>query len=241
MNQRGRLLAVAAVLVAIVAATLWSRRGLTLALARDHVVVGRLLVPAARGSAAPAELAGAAAILDEPGRQAETRAALRRALAETRGESVDFGFGPGDAAPEIDGAAPGAVDLPSTATALLRAQRNPLFVLHSRQPAALARMAARRGWIGPLAAEVFASARSISVAADEDREAGWLHVTLALEFADGDGAGRALDRLTAANGDYGQLGFIAQPGYERVVRQTCLVVIRLDARTEQAAQALRGR
>jgi len=235
------MLTVAAILAAVVGAILWSRRGLALALNRDHAIVGRVLVPAARGAAAPVEIAGAVAILDEPGRQSETRSAINRAVSGARGESVDFGFGPGDTAPEVNETTQGATDLPAVATSLLRAQKNPLFILHTRDPGSLARIAARRGWLGPLAAEVFTSARTISVAGDEDKEGGWFHLTIALEFGDGASAERALARLTSANGDYGQLGFVAQPGYERVVRQTRLVVIRLDARTEKVARAMRGR
>jgi len=235
------MLAIVAVLAIIVGAALWSRRGLTLALAREHAVVGRVLAASLRESAAPLELAGAVSILDEPGRQPATRAALQEAVAKGRDEPVDFGFGEGDAASEIRAGGEGSVELPAVATALLRAQKNPLLIVHTRQTERLARIASRRGWLGPLAAEVFASARSISAALDEDREAGWLRITLALEFTSGEAAEQALARLSSANGDYGQLGFVAQPGYERIVRQTRLVVIRLDTRTETAARQLRGR
>lgn len=241
MNLRRRMLVVAAILATVAGAVLWSRRGLTLALSRDHPVLGRVLVPAARSSAAPIELSGAVTMLDEPGRQAETRALLNRAVAESRKAYVDFGFGTGDPMPEIGLQVEGSTELPPIATSLLQAQKNPIFILHTRQPAALARIAARRGWLGPLAADIFSAARSISVVADEDKEGGWLRFTLALEFEDGAGAERALAQLTSADGDYGKLGFVAQPGYERVVRQTRLVVIRLDARTDQAARALRAR
>lgn len=241
MNLRRRMLWLALALLAGIGALLWSWRGTSLRLGREHAVVGRLLVGATRGSAASAEIAGAAGLLDDPARQASTRAGLAAALAKATGETLDFGFGLGEPSVEVGPETDRRLPLAAHAAALLRAQDNPLLLVHTTQPAQLAKVAARRGWIGPLAAEVFASARSISVAVSEDAEGGRLRVTLALEFAEGAAAEKALARLTAANGDYGQLGFVAQPGYERIVRRTHLVVIRLDAPTALAAGHLRGR
>lgn len=217
---------------------LWTRRPEELSLSRDHAVIGRLVAPAARASAVGIEIAGAASLLDQPDRAGRMRSDLRAAFAEA-GDTMDFGFGVEDGSPEVAPRTQSRVPLPDTATALLRAQETPLLIIHTREPERLAKVGARRGWLGPLAAEVFASAQSISVAVSEDAERGWLRITLALEFAKGEQAEAALRRLTAAEGDFGQLGFVAQPGYERVVRRTRLVVIRLDARIDAAARQLR--
>lgn len=237
MRRKTRVIAVAALLLASGAAYLWSRRPVVLALERDNPVIGRLFVANLRQSSIRPEISGSPALLETRGQDTSPRAALLRAVEAATGETVDFGFGAGSGA-EIGAGEPRTIELPPVAAALLRAQDNPLLILHTRQPAELARVAARRGWLGPLAAEVFASAQGISVAIDEDTAVGWLRVTLALEFPDGEAAEQGLRRLSAANGDYGQLGFIAQPGYERIVRKTRLVVIRLDARTESAARQL---
>lgn len=241
MPSRRRILLLSIALATGLALVLWHRRGILLNLERDHAVVGRLLVPAARLSSAGAEVVAAAALLDEPRRSAETRAKLREAFVAAKGETMDFGFGPGDAAAEIAPAADGRISLGETASALLRTQDNPLLILRSAQPTSLAKVGARRGWIGPLAAEILGTAKAIGVAVAENPEDGWMHITLALEFEDGTSAESALKRLTAANGDFGQLGFIAEPGYERIVRRTHLVVIRLDARADTVARHLTNR
>ena len=239
MNLRRRMLWVAGSLVAVVGIALWSLRGTDLALEREHPVIGRLVLPATRASAAGEEIAGAAALLDELRRIPETRDTLTRAYAAAKGETLDFGLGPEDPAPEVAPKTDRRVTLPSVASALLRARDNTLLVLHTRSPAAFAAAGRRRGWLGPLSADIFASARSISLAVSEDT--GWFRITVALEFADGASAEAALGRMTAANGDYGQLGFVAQPGYERIARQTQLVVIRLDTPVAVAGRHLRRR
>lgn len=237
MRRRTRVIIVAGLLLSAAGAYLWSHRPVMLALERENPVLGRLFVANLRQSSIRPEISGSPALLETRGAESSPRAALLRAVEAATGETVDFGFGGIDGA-EVGSGEPRTIELPPVAAALLRAQDNPLLILHTRQPGELARVAARRGWLGPLAAEVFASAQGISVALDEDTAVGWLRVTLALEFVDGEAAEQGLRRLSSANGDYGQLGFVAQPGYERIVRRTRLVVIRLDARSESAARQL---
>lgn len=237
MSSRARLLGLATLGAMLAAgAWLWSHRTLRLSLRQDHPVVGRLLTPAVRRSVASAEIAGAPALLAKASGETSPRARLLLALGEPANEPVDFGLGADGTETEIARRQEGCVDLPAVATALLRAEDNPLLVLHTREPAELARVASRRGWIGPLASEVLGSAQAINLVVGADANDDWLRITLALEYADGSSAEAALRRLTQANGDPGQLGFIAQPGYERIVRRTSMVVIRLDARAESAAR-----
>lgn len=243
VSTRRRIVLLGVVTALAAGLALWASRDVELALSRGHPVIGRLLIPAARASAVGTEIAGAASLLDLPDRAGRTRSDLQSAFtrsANGKGETLDFGLGVDDE-PEFAPRTQARVPLPATASALLRAQDNPLLILHTGEPARLAKVGARRGWLGPLAADVFASAQAISLAVSEDTEGGWMHVTLALEFADGESAEVALRRLTAAEGDFGQLGFVAQPGYERVVRRTRLVVIRLDARVDSVARQLRTR
>jgi hypothetical protein len=239
MNLRRRILWVAASLMAVIGAALWALRGTDLSLEREHPVIGRLVLPAARASSAGTEIAAAVAMLDEPGRVSATRESLSQAFASATGETLDFGLGPSDPSPEIAPRTDRVVELPSAASALLRARDNTLLIVHTRTPGAFATAGRRRGWLGPLAAEVFTSARTLSLAVSEDT--GWFRITLALEFPDGATAEAALGRLTSASGDYGKLGFVAQPGYERIARQTRLVVIRLDAPVAVVASHLRRR
>lgn len=233
------MLWVAASLLIVMVAAFWALRGIELSLEREHPVIGRLMLSAARASSAGTEIATAVAILDEPSRVSATRERLYHAFAAANGEALDFGLGPSDPSPEIDPRTERTVSLPSAASALFRARDNTLLIVHTRNPATFASSGRRRSWLGPLAADVFASAQSLSLAVSED--AGWFRITLALEFADGAAAEKALGRLTSASGDYGKLGFVAQPGYERIARQTRLVVIRLDAPVPVVASHLRRR
>lgn len=239
MHLRRRILWVAASLLAVLGIALWSLRGTDLALEREHAIIGRLILPASRASTGGEEIATAAGLLDELKRIPQTREALGKAFASTKGDTLDFGFGPNDTAPEIGPQTEHRVTLPSVASALLRARDNTLLIVHTADTAAFATAGRRRGWLGSLSAEVFASARTISLAVSED--GGWFRITIALEFPDGASAEAALARLTAATGDFGRLGFVAQPGYERIARQTKLVVIRLDTTVAVAASHLRRR
>ncbi len=238
MNFRRRTFWLVASLALTAAMIFWFRRGTDLSLERNHSTVGRVFIPAAQKSAAGLKITGAPALIDEISRVSSTRDRLVAAFKSTQSPTIDFGFGPGDESVEVAPATESRIGLPAIADTLLKAQDNPLLIVHIREPARLAQVAARRSWIGPLAGDVFASAQSISIAVDEDTEAGRLHVTFALEFPDSDAAEAALKRLTSAQGDYAQLGFIARPGYERVVRRTRLVVIRIDVQSNEAAEYL---
>jgi hypothetical protein len=238
MNFRRRTLWLVASLVLTTGMIFWFTRGTALSLERDHGTVGRICIPAVQKSAAGLKITGAPALIDEMSRVSSTRDRLVAAFKSTQSATVDFGFGPGDESVEVAPVTENRIGLPAIADALLKAQDNPLLIVYTREPARLAQVAAKRSWIGPLAGNVFASARSISIAVDEDAEAGRLHVTFALEFPDSDAAEVALKRLTSAQSDYAQLGFIARPGYERVVRRTRLVVIRIDVQSNEAAEYL---
>jgi hypothetical protein len=212
-----------------------------LELERAHPVVLRAYPERLAASATGPGLLAACGWMDEPGRAGATRATLGN-LAGTGRAWTDLGFGPGDLAPELPGmASEGKVTLPLHASALLATAERPLLLLHAFEPGILAETSRRRGWLGPLAAEVAASAMSATVLARESASPPVLQVTLALEFADGAAAEAALRRLTEAQGDLGQLGFAAQPGYERIVRRTKLVVIRLDVDAGLARAKLRAR
>lgn len=212
-----------------------------LALDRPHPVVIRAFPDRIATSATGPGLLAACGWMDAPARAGATRATLGL-LAQPGRASIDLGFGPGDPAPELTAAgATGTVALPAHASALLGTADQPLLLLHAFQPGAFADTARRRGWLGPLAAEIAASARSVSALVTESATPPTLHVTLAMEFADGAAAESALRRLTDAQGDFGQLGFAAQPGYERIVRRTRLVVIRLDVDAALARSKLRPR
>lgn len=238
MNLRRRVFWLAGSLVLTASIVFWFKRGTSLSLERNHGTMGRVFVTATRQSPAGLKIAGAPALIDEISRVGSTRDRLVTAYKSTQSPTIDFGFGPGEEGVEVAPATQSRIGLPAIADTLLKAQDNPLLILHIREPARLAQVAARRSWVGPLAGDVFASARSISVAVDEDTVSARLRVTFALEFPDGDAAEAALKRLTSAQGDYSQLGFIAQPGYERVVRRTQLVVIRIDVQSNEAAEHL---
>jgi hypothetical protein len=238
MNLRRRAFWLAASLLLTAIVVFWFNRGTSLSLERNHGTMGRVFVSATRQSSAGLKIAGAPALIDEISRVGLTRDRLLTAFKSTQGPTVDFGFGPGDESAEVAPTTESRIRLPAIANTLLKAQDNPLLIVYIGEPARLAQVAARRNWIGPLAGDVFASARSISVAVDEDTVSARLRVTFALEFANGDAAEAALKRLTSAQGDYSQLGFIAQPGYERVVRRTQLVVIRIDVQSNEAAEHL---
>lgn len=238
-----RRLKLLAALLAVALGMAWVIRGETavLALSQPHPVVARLFPERIARSATGPGIAAACGWMDEPARSASTRATLGRLAAGPAG-ATDVGFGPGDPAPELPGsAAEGGIRLPAHASALLSTAREPLLLLHAFEPVAFAEAARRRGWLGPLAAEIAASARSVSALVAESASPPTLQVTLAMEFADGEAAEAALRRLTAAQGDLGQLGFAAQPGYERIVRRTRLVVIRLDVDAALARSKLRPR
>lgn len=238
MNFRRRTFWLVTSLVLTASAIFWFTRGTSLSLERNHGTIGRIFIPTARQSSAGLKIAGAPALIDEINRVGSTRDRLVTAFQSTQNPTIDFGFSPGDESVEVAPATQSRIGLPAIADALLKAQDNPLLIVYTSEPIRFAQVAARRSWIGPLAGNVFASARSISIAVDEDAEAGRLHVTFALEFLDSDAAEAALKRLTSAQGDYAQLGFIARPGYERVVRRTQLVVIRIDVQSSEAAEHL---
>lgn len=221
--------------------SLWQRE-VTLALERTHPVVIRAFPARIETSVSGRGVLAACGWLDEPTRASTTRALLAT-LSSKGGEGpLDLGFGLGDTSPELPGeSAAGKVTLPLTAATLLSTASNPLLLLHASSVGDFAETARRRGWLGPLVAEVAGSARSLSVLATESAAPATLQVTLALEFNDGESAERALKRLTDAQGDFGQLGFAAQPGYERIVRRTKLVVIRLDVDAALARSKLRTR
>lgn len=238
-----RRLKLLAALLAVGIGLAWAIRGDTtlLALGQGHPVVARLFPQHIARSATGPGIAAACGWMDEPARSAATRATLGR-LAEGARPWADVGFGPGDPAPELPGNSREArVRLPPHASALLSTASEPLLLLHAFDPGAFAEAARRRGWLGPLAAETAASARSVSVLVAESASPPTLQVTLAMEFADGEAAEAALRRLTDARGDFGQLGFAAQPGYERIVRRTRLVVARLEVDAALARSKLRPR
>lgn len=241
LRRRLTLLAALTALGLGLAWFLWQEATL-LALDRTHPVVVRAFPDRIATSATGPGLLAACGWMDDPARAVATRGALGRLAAPGR-ESVDVGFGPGDPAPELTGAgtATGTLALPAHASALLSTAREPLLLLHAFEPAAFSDAARRRGWLGPLAAEIAASARSVSALVTESTAPPTLHVTLAMEFADGASAEAALRRLTDAQGDFGQLGFAAQPGYERIVRRTKLVVVRLEVDASLARSKLRPR
>lgn len=221
--------------------SLWQQE-VTLALARPHPVALRAFPDRIAASATGPGLLAACGWMDEPGRAASTRATLAKLAQAATPGPLDLGLGPGDTQPELPGAAqPGQVSLPLHASALLGTADAPLLLVHAFQPAVFADASRRRGWLGPLAAEIAGSARSASVLVTESAAPAVLRVTLAMEFADGAEAERALHRLTDAQGDFGQLGFAAQPGYERIVRRTKLVVVRLEVDASLARSKLRPR
>lgn len=240
---RRRLILLAALLATALAVgwTFWQSAAV-LALARPHPVAVRAFPERIAASVAGPGVLAACGWMDDAGRAAATRATLSGLGENGAPGPVDLGFGPGDPAPELPGAAsPGTVELPLHASALLGTADQPLLLLHAFQPAVFAETARRRGWLGPLAAEIAASAISVTALVTEGSAPPLLQVTLAMEFPDGAAAERALRRLTEAQGDFGQLGFAAQPGYERVVRRTKLVVVRLDVDARLARSKLRTR
>lgn len=221
--------------------TLW-QRSVTLRLGHPHPVVVRAFPDRIARSVTGPGLLAACGWLDDSTRAAATRAALAKLASPGQDGPADLGFGPDDASPELPGtASPGAVTLPLQASALLGSADQPLLLLHAFEPRVFAETSRRRGWLGPLAAEIAGSANAVTALVTESAAPALLQVTLALEFADGQSAERALRRLTDAQGDFGQLGFAAQPGYERIVRRTKLVVIRLDVDAALARSKLRGR
>jgi len=221
--------------------TLW-QRSVTLRLQHPHPVVVRAFPDRIARSVTGPGLLAACGWLDDSTRAAATRAALAKLASPGQDGPVDLGFGPDDASPELPGSAsPGSVTLPLQASALLGSAAEPLLLLHAFEPGVFAETSRRRGWLGPLAAEIAGSANAVTALVTESASPAVLKVTLALEFADGESAERALRRLTDAQGDFGQLGFAAQPGYERIVRRTRLVVIRLDVDANLARSKLRAR
>lgn len=241
LRRRLILLSALALIGLGLAWSLW-QDSVTLALARPHPVAIRAFPDRIAASVTGPGLLAACGWMDEPERAAATRAALAKLAQAATAGPLDLGLGPGDPSPELPGdAAPGSVILPLHASALLGTADQPLLMVHAFQPAVFAETARRRGWLGPLAAEIARSARSASILVTESASPPVLRATLALEFADGAEAERALRRLTDAQGDFGQLGFAAQPGYERIVRRTKLVVIRLDVDAALARSKLRPR
>lgn len=231
------LLAVAAGL----ALAFWQSNAV-LSLARAHPVVIRAYPARLAASASGPGLLSACGWMDESARSAETRGRLSAIAEEGREGPVDLGLGPGDPSPELPGAAEaGTVELPAHASALLATADQPLLLAHASDPRAFAEAARRRGWLGPLVAEVAAGARSVSVLATETAAPPTLRITVAMEFSDGAEAESALRRLTDAQGDLTRLGLVAQPGYERIVRRTRLVVIRLEVEASLARSRLRTR
>jgi hypothetical protein len=240
---RRRLILLSA-LVAIALGLGWSlwQQSVTLRLQHPHPVVVRAFPDRIARSVTGPGLLAACGWLDDSNRAAATRSALSKLAAPGEDGPVDLGFGPGDASPEIPGtASPGSVTLPLQASTLLSSANQPLLLLHAFEPRVFAETSRRRGWLGPLAAEVAASANAVTVLATESASPPLLQITLALEFADGTSAESALKRLTDAQGDFGQLGFAAQPGYERIVRRTKLVVIRMDVDAALARSKVRTR
>ena len=239
-RRRLALLLALAALAGLAVTRLW-HRPLPLGLERAHPVMLRAYPSAIAASRTGPGLLAAAGWLDAPERRAETRERLAE-LAASRAERVDLGFGPADPAPELPGAADeGAAAMPAEAAALAATTDNLLLLLHAPRPADFALPARQRGWIGPLVEEIAADSTGVTVAVAETGAPPTLRVTLALAYADGAAAEKALARLTAAQGDFGQLGFVAQPGYERIVRRTRLVVIRLDVDAGLARSKLRPR
>ena len=215
----------------------------TLGLARPHPLMVRSFPGSIAQSTCGPGLLSALSWLDEPQRREATRRTLL-SLAETNPPLAvaDLGLGPGDTQPEIPGTSGTAgVALPSAATTLLESTDGLLLLVHAPRPADLTVSARRRGWIGPLLEEVARDAVAATAAVSETQGMPVLRVTLALEYADGETAEKALRRLTDAKGDASQLGLAAQPGYERIVRRTHLVVIRLDIDAGLAREKLRSR
>lgn len=227
-------------LLALGAWKLWDR-ALPTTLERGHPVMARAYPAAIAESRTGPGLLVALGWLDDPGRRDATRERLA-AIAASGAERVDLGLGPADAAPELPGGGgDGSVVLPPEAAALAATTDGLLLLLHVPKPGDFALPARQRGWVGPLVEEVAAAADSVTVAVAETGTPPLLRVTLALAYPDGAAAEAALRRLTDAQGDFGQLGFAAQPGYERIVRRTRLVVIRLDVDAGLARSKLRPR
>lgn len=220
--------------------SLW-QRPLPLDLQRAHPVMARAYPAAIAQSRSGPGLLTALGWLDDAARRAATRERLAE-LAASGQERLDLGFGPGDAGPELPGTSgEGAVTLPPEAAALAATTDGLLLLLHVPKPSDFALPARQRGWIGPTVEAVAGNAESVSVAVAETGTPPTLRVTLAFAYPDGAAAEAALRRLTEAQGDFGQLGFVAQPGYERIVRRTRLVVIRLDVDAGLARSKLRPR
>lgn len=227
-------------LLALGAWTLWER-ALPLGLERPHPVMARAYPSAIADSRAGPGLLVALGWLDDPARRDATRGQLAD-IAVSGAERVDLGLGPADSAPELPGAGGGgSVTLPPEAAALAATTDGLLLLLHVPKPGDFALPARQRGWIGPRVEEIAAKAESVTVAVAETGTPPTLRVTLAIAYPDGAAAEAALRRLTEAQGDFGQLGFAAQPGYERIVRRTRLVVIRLDVDAGLARSKLRPR
>lgn len=241
MNRRRLALSLAVSgLLGLGAWSLW-QRPLPLGLDRAHPVMARAYPSAIADSRTGSGLLVALGWLDEPGRRDVTRGRLAD-IAASGAERVDLGMGPGDTAPEMPGAGgDGSLTLPPEAAALAATTDGLLLLLHVPKPGDFALPARQRGWIGPRVEEVAATAESVTVAVAETGTPATLRVTLALAYPDGAAAETALRRLTEAQGDFGQLGFVAQPGYERLVRRTRLVVIRLDVDAGLARSKLRPR
>lgn len=234
-----------ALLGAAFAAAVWQFLGgpLPLALKRTHPVMARAYPQAIAASETGPGLLVALGWLDATERRESTRAALAE-LATTAAseETVDLGLGPGDAEPELPGRSEdGPATMPREAAALAATTDGLLLLVHVPRPGDFALPARQRGWLGPRLLEVAASAESLTVAVAETGPPATVRVTLALAFADGAAAEAALRRLTEVQGDVGQLGLAAQPGYERIVRRTRLVVIRLEVGAALARAKLRAR
>ena len=240
-----RRISLLAAFTLLVGGALWIYGGgaLLLNLDQAHPVMVRAFPKALAKSETGPGLLVALSTLDEPERRKATRATLadyfsQQVLAET----LDLGFGPKDTAPEFTSSSSGqTVALPKEAAALAATTENLLLLLHVTRPGDFALPARQRGWIGPRLEEVALTASHLTVAVAESGVPARLRVTLALAYPDGADAERALRRLTEVQGDVGQLGFAAQPGYERIVRQTRLVVIRLDVEAALARSKLPAR
>lgn len=240
MTRRRVSLLLAFSLLIVGAFWIYGQQALALKLERIHPVMVRAFPSAIAKSETGPGLLVALSALDAPERRPATRATLADFFkGEPPVETLDLGFGPQDTAPEWATSVTGrTVALPREAAALAATTEHLLLLLHVTRPSDFALPARQRGWIGPRLEEVALTASHLTVTVAESGVPARLRVTLALAYPEGADAERALRRLTEVQGDVGQLGFAAQPGYERIVRQTRLVVIRLDVEAALARTKL---